>query len=213
MKIYPSKFFYKFENKMLEFFVKECVYYPQEDSVFFADFIIEYLYSQLEKSKNNLTKFKKILEIGCGCGFLLIIIYKFFEKHLKNIEKMKFVAVDIDNNAVENTKINAEIHNARIEIIKSNLFDNINEKFDLILFNSPYLPVKEDYIYSTFQGGKNIINRFLKDSRNFIKSNGRILLLVSSLTTFKIPEFYKTRIVKKKKLDWEELRVYEIKLR
>lgn len=210
MKTRSQKFFYNFDNNILEFLVKSEVYYPREDSLLFADFIIDYL----SKSKERLRKMESILDVGCGCGFISIIIYKFLEKNLKeDIENIRFVALDINSKAVENTKINAEIHKAKIIVKRSNLFQYVKEKFDLITFNAPYLPVEEDYSYSVFQKGVNIVDKFLVEAKEFINYKGSIFLLVSSLTPMNIPNFYKARLVKNKKIDWEELRIYEIKLR
>ncbi|MEM5828787.1 MAG: methyltransferase [Candidatus Aenigmatarchaeota archaeon] len=214
MKTFPSKFFYKFDNNVIEFFVEHGVYYPEEDSIFFAEIVIDYISNYFFTSIENLSKIKKILEVGCGCGFLSIIIYKLFEKHIgKDVKKIKFVAVDINKKAVENTRINAKMHGVKIISKYSNLFENIKERFDLIIFNAPYLPVEEDYNYSVFQKGENIINKFLRNAKNFMNYNATILLLVSSITPIKIPSSYIARIIKKKRIDWEELRIYEIKLR
>ncbi|MEM7816682.1 MAG: methyltransferase [Candidatus Aenigmatarchaeota archaeon] len=220
MEFLKSKIFYNFDINILEFLIDENVYCPEEDSLFFADFVIEYLsnYFKLEKKyfkqRKNSRTIENILEVGCGCGFLSIIIYKFFEKNLgKDVDRMKFVAVDINRKSIENTKINAKRHEAKILVKYSNLFENIDEKFDLIIFNAPYLPVEEDYSYSIFQKGENIVNKFLIDAKEFMNDNAIILLLVSSITPIRIPDSYTARIIKRKKIDWEELRIYEIKLK
>lgn len=211
MRIFPSKFFYNLNGKFLEFVVDSDVYYPEEDSILFADTIIEYFSNYLSKTNQDV---KKILEVGCGCGFLSIVIYKLFENKLgKYVKNIKFVAVDINRKAIYNAKINAKKHKAKISFKCSNLFENIKEKFDLIIFNSPYLPVEEDYSYSIFQKGENIVTKFLINAKKFMNNNSVILLLTSSITPMKIPNLYKKRIIKRKKIDWEELRVYEIKLR
>ena len=75
-----------------------------------------------------------------------------------------------------------------IETFRSDLFSNIKEKFDLIIFNPPYLPDDEredDESKLVTTGGKNgdeIIIRFLKQAIEHLNKNGKILLLISSLT-------------------------------
>lgn len=92
------------------------------------------------------------------------------------------LAVDKNPLAVKSTSeqgINAK---------KSNLFSNISGKFDLIIFNPPYLPLdsredKESQLATT--GGKNgdeIILKFFSRVKKHMAKNGKILVLLSSLT-------------------------------
>jgi release factor glutamine methyltransferase len=198
---------------MLEFVVLDGVYYPREDSIFFADSLRDFL------SKNKDKKIK-ILEMGCGCGFLSIVIYKTLEKILpkKELKKVKIFSTDIDKKAIENTKENAKLYNIKLITIFSDLFEKINEKFDLIIFNPPYIPVKnekyEESSWSLFQDGKNIINEFLTKVKKHIKRDSIILLLVSSLTPLNknliSRNGMKYEIIYRKKIDWEELIIYKI---
>ena len=72
-----------------------------------------------------------MLEIGCGTGIVSISV---------DLESsVDVTAVDISEKALENTRINKENLNSKIKIIKSDLFSNINEKFDLIYSNPPYI--------------------------------------------------------------------------
>ncbi|MDU7532025.1 MAG: peptide chain release factor N(5)-glutamine methyltransferase [Peptoniphilus harei] len=83
--------------------------------------------------ENN--QINNMLEIGCGTGIVSISV---------DLESsVDVTAVDISEKAIENTKINKEKLNSKIKIIKSDLFSNINEKFDLIYSNPPYIKSKE----------------------------------------------------------------------
>lgn len=107
-----------------------------------------------------------------------------------------------------------------INTIVSNLFENIKGKFDLIIFNPPYLPrdKKEDKksALSTTGGkkGNEILNRFLKNADDYLKKYGKILIVVSSLTpnVEKLITKYgfSFRILEKKNFFFEELKVYLI---
>ena len=81
-----------------------------------------------------------ILELGCGSGCLVISL-------LLEISKAQGVACDISADAISLTQENAHIYNIdhRLEVIKSNWFDNIkNQKFDIIICNPPYISMGEE---------------------------------------------------------------------
>ena len=81
-------------------------------------------------------KFDNILEIGIGSGIISITL---------NLElNSKVLGVDINEKAIELSKKNAESLNAtNIEFIYSDLYENVNSKFDLIVSNPPYIDKKD----------------------------------------------------------------------
>jgi len=192
------KFFYNSRFGQLEFEVFDGVYFPDEDSLLLA--------GVLEKFRKMFAG-KKILEMGCGCGFLSVLLSK--------LTKCEIVAVDINKEAVENTDLNARKNRANVLARQSDLFCNIEEKFDFIIFNPPYLPVSDEIEgrewWSMLCKNGNIIERFAKESKIHLNKNGNAILLYSSLSG-DVPSILKksgfaSKIVGKKKLDWEELRV------
>ena len=130
--------------------------------------------------------------------------------------------------AMENTKnviaadINAEaVSLARakgISSVRSDLFSDVQGKFDLIIFNPPYLPEDnkedEESRLSTTGGkkGHEILERFLAEAAKHLKDNGKILIIASSLTgdVEKIMAKYsfKFKCLEQKKLFFEKLYVY-----
>ena len=104
--------------------------------------------------------------------------------------------------------------------IKSDLFSNINkkQKFNLIIFNPPYLPEnKYDKEKDTTAGkkGYEIIVMSLKQAKSHLEKNGKILLLISSLSKPDIirkqaKKFgYKIKLLNQTNLFFEKLFVYE----
>lgn len=174
---------------MLE--VPDSVYFPEEDSELMAEAI-----EQLQ------IKNKKVLEVGCGSGFLSILM-----SHMGAVVD----AVDKNPKALEATRQNSD---GSIRCFQSDLFSNVRGWYDLIIFNPPYLPDESDDIrYSGGLSGRNTIDKFISQAKDFLNKNGFILLLISSLTDekevldlFKKYNF-KTEIVKRKKIQWEELTV------
>ena len=103
---------------------------------------------------------QKVLDLGCGYGVLGIVT----KKVCKDCEVYLSDNVEI---AVKLSEINAKINNVKVNIIKSNLFENINEKFDNIITNPP------------FTMGKEMIKKWVKESYEHLNKNG-ILQLVAT---------------------------------
>lgn len=76
-----------------------------------------------------------VLDIGTGSGCIAISI----KKALPNT---KVAACDISKEALKVASSNALSNKVNIEFIESNIFSNINNKFNIIISNPPY--IKED---------------------------------------------------------------------
>src|SRR3989344_2269214 len=96
-------------------------YAPDEDSFLLAESVKDYI----DKLKN---KNIKVLDLGTGSGFQSKNIIGL------GINKRNITASDINPNAIKQAK------KLGVKTIKSNLFSKINNKYDLVLFNPPYLP-------------------------------------------------------------------------
>ena len=138
------------------------------------------LTSLVIKKELNLVKEKKYLDMGCG---QFAILGQFYKK--KNINS-QIVSADIYDDLVENSLNNSMINNNDIKIIQSNLFDNINDKFDLISFNPPYVPQKKDdkvkysKIRYSANDGTETMYLFLQKAKNFLSNDGKVILGVNS---------------------------------
>jgi release factor glutamine methyltransferase len=173
------------------------IYPPAEDSSLMS----EVLEREVPKS---LTRNLKILEIGAGSGIQLETLKKI------GIKNKDLFSCDINPKAVAHCK------KLKFNCIQSDLFSKINDKFDLIIFNPPYLPLdknepRDSQIATT--GGKNgseIINRFLKDAKDFLTSKGKIILITSSLTKNINWQNYKKKKLDGKKLFFEKLNIWEL---
>lgn len=145
----------------------------------------------------------KVLDMGTGSG----IQAKAALRKTKDV-----LAVDINEEAVKKLK------NARV----SDLFSNVKGKFDLIIFNPPYLPEekKEDkktrLVTTGGKKGYEMIERFLKDAKKHLNKNGKILIVFSSLTNKEkidslIKKYsFKFELLEEKKMFFEKLYVYLI---
>lgn len=125
----------------LNFFVNENVLIPQPDT----EILVEEVLS-IAKEFNM----PRILDLCTGSGAIAISLKKCLEA-IAQIDvstpantKTKITASDISKDALKVAQINAKNNNVEIEFIESDLFENINKKFDIIVSNPPY--IKTDVI-------------------------------------------------------------------
>jgi release factor glutamine methyltransferase len=173
------------------------IYSPEEDS-FLLQKVLE---NEIPKLKNKSLTF---LEIGIGSGIQLETAEKL------GIKKENIFGVDINIDAIKHCQ------KLGFHCIKSNLFENITEKFDAVVFNPPYLPKTEnedpesELITTGGKEGSEIISQFLVEAKKYLSKNGIIYLLISSLTQGIDWLDYKKELVGEKKLFFEKLEVWKL---
>jgi len=201
----------------------ESIYQPQEDTYLILE--------QVKKFSKG-----KVLEMGTGTGILSFEAQKnakFVVALDINPEAVKFVQnlvilKKIDNMFVNDTNLFSFLENNNIEYDRKNKkfklsFDEREKtKFDVIIFNPPYLPKmdgEDSDVELYVSGGKNgyeIIEDFLDNVTRFLEPDGQVLLLFSSLTNKnKVDEIIlknllEYEILSTKKLFMEELYCYRI---
>lgn len=156
----------------LVFQVFEHVYEPAEDTFLAADSL-----AQIVKDDDTL------LDIGTGCGILAIIAAR---------KAQKVIATDVNPHAVKCARLNVKINevSGKIEVRLGDMFQPIRkaEKFDMIVFNAPYLPSslreQRTWLGRSWAGGpsgRRLIDRFIIEAPRYLKRNGKIVLVQSSL--------------------------------
>lgn len=94
----------------------------------------------VEKSVNYINNFFEdrvsILDIGTGSGCIAIALNKLVNSMV--------TAVDISNDALDVAKENNVINNTDVNFIVSDVFSNVNDKYDVIISNPPYISYDED---------------------------------------------------------------------
>lgn len=106
------------------FYVNEHVLIPRQDTEILVEEVIPYV------------KNKKVLDMCTGSGCILISLSK--ESNLK-----KGVGADISKEALKLAEKNAKRNDSKVSFVCSNLFESINETFDVIVSNPPYIESKE----------------------------------------------------------------------
>ena len=150
--------------------IDDNVYIPADDSYLLADNL-------------EIKQGQSVLEIGTGSG----IVAMYASRLTDNI-----TVTDINFDACELARKNFEDNGIEnIEILFGNLFEPVkNRKFDVILFNTPYLPTEEDEVLDdtinyAFDGGLNgrkVIDLFLNEVGNHLNDNGIVQIIQSSLS-------------------------------
>ena len=109
----------------LEFLVNENVLIPRPETEELVDWILK---------EAAQIQYNKILDIGTGSGCIAISL-------AKNLKNTQVFALDISGKAIETAKKNAEINGIDVFFINCNILetDDLNQKFDLIVSNPPYV--------------------------------------------------------------------------
>ncbi len=153
----------------LDLEIFEDVYDPAEDSFLLAENIC-------------INSDAKILEVGSGSGYVSIYLSKKYPS-------AEIFSLDINFSATKCTLQNISRNSVELHVINSDLFssfENLIPFFDIILFNSPYLPVSEDNtLAKAWSGGIDgltVIREFLFNLSDYLKPTGSCYLVVSSYT-------------------------------
>lgn len=136
------------------------VYGPREDS---------FLLARAADGYNG----DRLLEVGTGTGVVAAVTGSGFES---------VTAVDIDPAAVEIARKNLP----DADVKQSDLFENVDGEFDLVLFNPPYLPsekpLQQERAWNGGENGREVVTRFIQGLPDHLAPGGAALILVSSLT-------------------------------
>ena len=128
----PIQYITNYQEFMeLDFYVDENVLIPRADTEILVEEAINFI-------RKNKKKNLKVLDMCTGSGAIAISI-------AKNIESVKVYAVDLSEKALEVAQRNALQNSVldKCEFIKSDMFENIKERFDVIISNPPYIRKKD----------------------------------------------------------------------
>lgn len=104
----------------LDFMVSEDVLCPRQDTETLVESVLEY------------TSGRKVLDVCTGSGCIAVALMK-----LGNASCCD--AVDLSEAALDIAKQNAELNDVSINFIKSDMFEKIDGKYDIIVSNPPYI--------------------------------------------------------------------------
>ena len=111
------------------FKINNNVLIPRFETEQLVELTIEYINDKFNRNVN-------ILDIGTGSGCIAITLKKNIDCNVD--------AVDISLEAIKVAKDNAKLNNVDINIFKSDILNNVDNKYDVIISNPPYISYDEE---------------------------------------------------------------------
>ena len=113
----------EFYNSIIK--VNENVLIPRFETEVLVDKTINY-------AKKIFNKKIKIIDLGTGSGCIAIALAKELDANVD--------ALDISESALEVARDNAKKNNVEINFINQNMEDSLDNNYDIIISNPPYIP-------------------------------------------------------------------------
>ena len=126
----------------------KCYVFKTDNNVFSKrglDFGTRTLLENLPLDKIN----GKVLDFGCGYGPVGIFV--------KSNTKALVDMIDVNERALNLARINAKLNNVDVNVFESNIYENINKKYDYIISNPP-IRVGKEMLYKILFGAKEHLN-------------------------------------------------------
>ncbi|MBE2190178.1 MAG: peptide chain release factor N(5)-glutamine methyltransferase [Candidatus Kapabacteria bacterium] len=161
----------------LKFLCRPDVLIPRPET----ELIIEQ-FAKISKSKDFT-----LLDIGTGTGCIAITLAKLYPN-------ASITAIDISEQAITTAKLNAELHNVKIELIHADVFEyEFPRMFDFIVSNPPYIPLSESkelqseivlhepsIAYTDGNDGLSYYRRFKGIIERFMNPDGKFLFEIGA---------------------------------
>lgn len=147
------------------------------------DYASSFLVNVFLDNHNDLEE-KKVLDVGCGYGFLGIIISK--------ITKAYVEMIDVNKRALHLCEINIKLNNVNCITYLSDCYENVKNKYEYIITNPP------------IRAGKEVVNSILLDARNYLEENGELWFIIhkdqgAKSTKNYLEKYYNVDVVGKSK--------------
>lgn len=134
-------------------------------------------------AKEFIKKDYEVLDLGCGSGVVGLAL-------LKQLQNFKLTSSDLSEGALKDTAFNAKEINLQINILHSDIFENITGKYDLIVndisgISENVAKLSEWFLNAPCNSGidgLNLFERVIEGSSRFLKSNGVMIFPLLSLS-------------------------------
>lgn len=118
---------------------------------------------------------KQAIDIGIGSGILSLLLLKHgFES---------VVGTDSNQNALIGVEKMQAGNESAITLRSGDLFTNINRSFDLIVFNPPWIPLKQKSkgMDAAIYYDEQLFTRFFNQAEGYLRDGGKLVLIFSNL--------------------------------
>ena len=114
--------------------------------------------SQLLLKCLEVEKDERVLDVGCGYGPLGLSLVKAYG--------LQATMVDINNRALDLTRKNAERNQVSATIFQSNIYEQVEGKFDHVISNPP------------IRAGKHVVHEIIEKSKEFLEDGGDLTIVI-----------------------------------
>ena len=167
---------YKYKDLTLNFTSDLGVF--SKDRVDFASKLL--LETYFENGKKNIN----VLDVGCGYGFIGITLSKIMNSYVDMI--------DVNKRAVHLSNINIKNNNVNANAFISNIYENIDKKYDCIITNPP------------IRAGKSVYMNIIENAAEYLTDDGELWFVMNKdhgakSTIEKIKNVYDVNVLNKSK--------------
>ena len=126
----------------------------------------------------------EVLDFGCGYGPIGICVSKLTDSNVDMI--------DINERALNLAQKNASINQVNVNIFMSDIYNNVDKKYNYIITNPP------------IRVGKKILYEILIGASNYLKKNGHLIFVINkdqgAKSTMKdLEKYYEIKLINKNK--------------
>lgn len=125
-----------------------------------------------------------VLDFGCGYGPIGI--------YIKSNTDSNVDMIDVNDRALNLARINADINKVSVNIFESDIYSNVEKKYDFIITNPP------------IRVGKKILYEILIKAKDYLKKDGHLIFVINkdqgAKSTMKdMQNYYSVKLIEKNK--------------
>lgn len=175
----------KSERRIINFnYGASCFSFVSDNGVFSKDKIDYGSRLLIDTYLKNKKDIKSFLDVGCGYGFISVLLSK--------ILNINGVGVDINRRALKLAEENAKLNQVSVSFKESNIYEQVEGNFDLIITNPP------------IRAGKKVVLEILNGAFNHLTNDGELWFVIrkdqgAKTIASKLEKTYKVELKEKNK--------------